>query len=217
MRGTPWEHNFEFMFQDADNSVGELVKFFRIERNFLDLASSLYVCSPANRAIWTKYPERHGFPDSEETAKANMLMEYRALKRCVRSGVRPIKAYVVLRSIKKEFHCGDGWLGSMHPNSRGPLKGLIPLTPDICIYFFSPRMLRRDRNMFTMTAFDWQMDRINEITQIYSMNHLFFRRQVPKLTDEYRSGQPRMLKYHSDPILAQLEEVFDSRLNGRPS
>ena len=85
----------------------------------------------------------------------------------------------------------------------------MPLTPDLCIYLFAPRGWRRRENLFVSTALDWQVDQINEITQIYSKNHLFFRRQVPVLIDSYTCDQFRVLEYHSCALLSELKSIFE--------
>ena len=182
-----------------------------IERAFLNLAASLFVRSPSSRDAWEVFPKRFGLPANEEVGKANMLNQYRAIKQAVLNEARPRKAYVVLRSTTKEFHCGDGYLGAINADARWSWKGLFPLTPDLCIYFFSPPMISCNKSIFVTTALDYQIKRINEITQIYSKDHVFFRWQKPQVTEEYRCSQFRMLKYHSDPVLDEFEEVFTTR------
>lgn len=67
--------------------------------------------------------------------------------------------------------------------------------------------MRRSPNFAAFNAAPWIVDWINDLTQIYSKDKLFFHGQPPKLTEAFREGKFFTLKKRSDALIEMLDEI----------
>lgn len=180
------------------------------DRDLLLLLYSLLIRSPSNRWKYENFPAQFGLPVNENVGKANMRQSYLLAKKLCQQGVMTNRFFMILHSDHKRFICGDGYLdwlsGSLQAN-RINGRALIPLTPDLCVYICTPMAMRTNRNCAALRAPPWMVDRVNEITQVYSRDRLFFLGPQPRLTDDFLKSQfPEHSNYRVD-LLDQLDEI----------
>ncbi|WP_210168344.1 hypothetical protein [Devosia sp. Root685] len=199
-----------------DRKLADLCKIHHISdqrsRDLLLLLYSLLIRSPSNRFKNASFPSHFGLPMSDDVGKANMRQSYLLAKGACQSGVLTNRFFVVLHSDWKNFICGDGyldWLSGSLPSVRG--RALIPLTPNLCIYVCTPRVMRKDRNCASLRAAPWMVDQINEIVQIYSKDKLFFRGRRPQLTNEFTKRQFLEHSDYSVDLLDMFDEIAEPK------
>lgn len=179
-------------------------------RELLLLIVSLLARSPACRWRLENYPRTLGLPANEDIGKINMYHRYlQAMKLC-NEGLLSLQYFVALHARTRNFICGDGYLDSLIPGLiAGHLNGraIVPLTPDICIYFVTKNRGRAKPNYASLNAPNWAIDRINLITQAYSRDFLFFRGRKPKLSSSFAERQFLQLKFHSDGLTSRLDAL----------
>ena len=152
---------------------------------------------------WTyeNFPARFGLPINENIGKANMRQSYLLAKKLCQQGVMTNRAFVVLHSDHERFISGDGYLDLMTGSlqaSRIDGRIVVPLTPNICIYVCTPMAMRTDRNCYAVRVPPWVVKQINQITQVYSRDRLFYLGKPPALTAEFEKRQ--FLQYTSPSI-----------------
>lgn len=197
-----------------DRKLSDLCRFYDLDetvhRNLLLLIFSLLFRSPASRSRYENYPVSLGLPPNEDVGKANMRQYYRMAKKLCQEGLISNQYFVLIRSPFKKFICGDGYLDWLSGNvnlNRIDGRALVPLTPHLCIFFCTPRIMRRSPNFAAFNAAPWIVDWINDLTQIYSKDKLFFHGQPPKLTEAFREGKFFTLKKRSDALIEMLDEI----------
>ncbi len=197
-----------------DRDLRDICRFYDLDqelhRDLLLLIMSLLIRSPANRFRYESYPGLIGLPPNEEVGKMNMMNAYRSAKDTCLYGSLSNQYFVILRAGFGNFICGDGALDWLSANVNGrSLNGraLIPLTPRICIYFCTPMSMRSSPNCAVLNAAPWMVDWINDITQTYSKDQLFYRYQRPKLTEAFKRGEFLAHGKRSDALLDMLDEL----------
>lgn len=201
-----------------DRTLTDSCKLYHIEeqrsRDLLLLLYSLLIRSPSNRWKCENFPSRFGLPMSENVGKANMRQSYLLAKKLCQQGVMTNRFYMVLRSDFRRFIYGDGYLdwlsGSLQAN-RVSGRALIPLTPHLCVYVCTPISMRTTGNCAAIRAAPWMVDRVNEITQVYSRDKLFFLGQKPRLTDDFRKRQFLEHSNYKVDLLDQLDEIAQGK------
>lgn len=200
------------LFLKKERSLSDLCKFYHIQdqdsRQLLLLIYSLLIRSPSTRFKFENFPTRFGLPQNEEIGKANMRQNYLLAKKLCEHGMMTNRFFVVLHSPSRRFICGDGyldWLSGGVTANRVSGRALLPLTPHICVYICTPIFMRTTRNCAALRAPGWMVDQVNEITQIYSRDRLFFRGRAPRLTDHFRK---RQFLEHSN-YTVNLLDMFD--------
>jgi hypothetical protein len=187
----------------------------KLRRDLILLCLSLLIRSPAHRDRCERAGERMGFLPQEDTGKANMLTQVRKMTSAYSNGFKSNFFPIVIHSLRKEFIFGDGMLDALTGNSSMTYSGhaLVPLTPHTCIFISCPFSIRSDRNAAYLIAPDWLVDEINEITQIYSKNMLFYASQKPIVTEHFALGQHMQLKYHLTDTIKDLKEMSGEARN----
>ena len=201
-----------------DRALRDMCKFYHLEerlhRNLLLLLHSLLIRSPASRTSYESYPNMFGLPPDEEVGKANMDQNYRIAKKLCQTGVISNQYFVLLHSPLRKFICGDGsldWLTNGLVANRINGRTLIPLTPHLCVYFCTPSVMRSTPNSASLSVAPWMVNWINEITQIYSRDKLFFLGSAPKLTEAFRQRQFLKHREKADALIDMLDEVAGIR------
>ncbi len=200
--------------QKGKKDLRNICRFYDLDENLhrdlLLLMMSLLIRSPASRSRYEAYPSLIGLPPNEDVGKMNMLQAYQSAKRICLSGSLSNRYFVIIRAGFKNFICGDGtldWISGSIDINRLNGKALIPLTPRICIYFCTPMVMRSSPNCAVFTAPPWMVDWINDITQIYSKEQLFYRYQRPKLTEAFKRRQHLTHSQQSDYLIDMLDEL----------
>lgn len=203
-----------------DRTLTETCAIHHIEeqasRDLLLLLYSLLIRSPSNRWKYENFPAQFGLPVNENVGKANMRQSYLLAKKLCQKGAMTNRFFVVLHSDHKRFICGDGYLdwlsGSLQAN-RVNGRALIPLTPRLCVYVCTPMAMRTNRNCAALRAPPWMVDRVNEITQVYSRDRLFFLGPKPSLTDDFLKRQFLGYSNYRVDLLDQLDEIAQPKLH----
>lgn len=191
--------------RQQDRDLSKFVKVHHIEerssRELLLFLMSLVIRSPSYRWTYENFPARFGLPINENIGKANMRQSYLLAKKLCQQGVMTNRAFVVLHSDHERFISGDGYLDLMTGSlqaSRIDGRIVVPLTPNICIYVCTPMAMRTDRNCYAVRVPPWVVKQINQITQVYSRDRLFYLGKPPALTAEFEKRQ--FLQYTSPSI-----------------
>ena len=202
------------LFFKRDRHLKDMSKFYALDkdvhRSLLLLLFSILIRSPGNRSRYESYSTLIGFPPNEEVGKANLRQTYLAAKRLIETSYLSHHYFILIYSPWKKFIFGDGsldWLtGSLMAN-RIDGKALLPLTPNICLYFCTPRSMRRGVNCASFSAAPWIVDWINDTTQIYSRDKLFFLGKPPQIGDVFRQRQFLEHGQKSDHLVDLLDEI----------
>jgi len=121
--------------------------------------------------------------------------------------------WAILFSEEREFITGDGFLHNFPASQDGINSGkklLLPLLPTAMIVYMLPVHYPTDPRLVTLRATASEVDNLNEFTQIYASNFLFYRDHQPDLTDAFRLGRHQILKFGGDdwldPLLDNLSQ-----------
>ncbi|MFT4076054.1 MAG: hypothetical protein QM647_11040 [Asticcacaulis sp.] len=233
---SPWNHTFEPEFDEVDNSGPPILKLIaakllgedrellgipfdpEIADQIVMLCFSLLIRSPAFRCHYSHVGEAFGLGSDEETGKANISHFWRHakdidLKKC-NSG-----KLLLLHSSESEFCFGDGLYDTIFTRplvwrGRGvqcvaDLMGdaFVPLLPDLCAYLYFERGgLGITTHVLQVSA--KAVAQVNELTQIYSKERLFFRKSPPTLSAEYKRNEYRRVEQSPASITAELRALY---------
>jgi hypothetical protein len=163
---------------------------------------SLAVRNPMNREASVALPEylRGTIPVSERNNLIGLNM--RTSQRLIADAVGTNAKYVVLFSNSKEFICGDGFFHNARairdfPNAP---KILVPITPTISVIIYRPTFMLVKPRLSTLFLNDNEVDQCNHTIQIYSRQALFFRSEIPSLTEDFLCGQHLRYENTTNPI-----------------
>jgi hypothetical protein len=149
-------------------------------------------------------------PPNEEVGKVNMAQNYGIAKNLCQNGLISNQYFVLLHSPLKKFIFGDGsldWLTSGLIGNYIDGRALVPLTPHICVYFCTPIAMRTTPNCASFTASPWMVDWVNNITQTYSKDKLFFLGKAPQLIDAFKQETFLEHKENIDTLIDMLDEI----------
>ena len=197
-----------------DRALRDLCKFYdlneELHRNLLLLIHSLLIRSPAKRFRYEHYPKMIGLPPDENVGKANLSQNYTIAKKLCRKSSISNQYFVLLHSPLKKFIFGDGsldWLTDGLSAGRIAGRAVVSLTPRLCVYFCTPMRMRPSPNCALLSVAPWMVNWINEITQIYSREKLFFLGKAPMLTEEFRGGKFLEHKKRADELIDMLDDI----------
>ena len=206
------------LLQKKDRTLRDMCKFYHLDRklhrNLLLLLYSLLIRSPAARSRYEGYPGMIGLPSDEDTGKSNMVQNYHIAKKLCHNGLISNQYFVLLHSRRKKFIFGDGcldWLSNGLIANRINGRVLIPLTPHVCVYFCTPLTMRITPSCASLSVAPWMVDWVNEITQIYSKDKLFFLGKPPKMIDAFQQQKFLEHKDKTDPLIDMLDEIIGAR------
>ena len=197
-----------------DKSLRDMCKFYdlneQLHRSLLLLMHSLLIRSPAKRYRYEHYPGMIGLPPDENVGKANMSQNYAIAKRLCRNGFTSNQYFILLHSPLKKFIFGDGsldWLTDGLIAGRISGRAIVSLTPFLCVYFCTPMRMHPSPNCASLSVAPWVVDWINEITQIYSKDKLFFLGKAPILTNEFRGRKFLEHETKADELIDMLDKI----------
>ena len=114
-----------------------------------------------------------------------MSQNYASAKKLCQKGFMSNQYFVLLHSPLRKFLFGDGsldWLTDGLVAGRIDGRAVVSLTPHLCVYFLHTKENAPFTELWRPLVFaPWMVDQINEITQIYSKNKLFFSRESSKI------------------------------------
>lgn len=202
-----------------DRKLRDLCRYYKMDPQLTSslalLTASLLIRLPARRHAYEQVSEWVGLPPDPNVGKMNMRQFYQIASRGIERDAGRGIFFVLIRSPWKEFVYGDGvldWisdsLAGMHIHGRA----LLPLTPNLCLYVSTPRVRRGNHNCACFYAAPWIVDSVNEFTQIYSRDQLFFRSQKPTLSEHFRNGQFFAHEVHRDSFFDMLDDAASEGL-----
>lgn len=124
----------------------------------------------------------------------NINQHYRQIVQSLERGGK----IVLLRSGEHEFIMGEGYLNTLAGYTvELQHRCLVPLTPTLAVLAFaSSRYWAADSPICTIGLTAAELNIINEVTQIYSRDYVFFRNEAPKLIDAFTAREFRIVQYH---------------------
>jgi|GEM_PF-2556254 len=232
---SPWNHTFEPDFDEVDNNGPPILKRIAeklhgedrelfsllsepdITEALVRLCFSLLIRSPAFRYRYSHADESFGLGYDEETGKTNISHFWRHAKDIDLTQCNSGKL-LLLQSKKGEFYFGDGLYDTIFTRPLGwrsqgsqhvaDLTGeaLVPLLPNLCAYLYFERDgLGATTHLTQVRA--GSVAAVNDLTQIYSKEQLFFRTLPPALTEEYRRNEYRAVLQKPVTLITALREA----------
>ncbi len=125
--------------------------------------------------------------------------------------------FAFLLSGELEFAFGDGFFHNFSlPDALSSPRCLVPITPEIAIFYTRPRSYRTYPTAFVMNLRPDEVSFINRTVQIYARRFLFFRDNHPIVDDEFNCGKHLQYEYHKHPWIEELrirdgKHVFPQR------
>jgi len=220
----PWAGSIEPLFDDADSVLPSLaVKLEKLsyvdgkvsteidkritpheitsdDRKLLGegLASLLVRC-PAHRdqlhlkseSFWGRTGDQVRKHDDTLIA-LNIHQHYRQVVKSLERGGK----IVLLRSGEREFIMGEGYLNTLLGYTvELRYHCLVPLTPTLAVLSFASHSYRINPPICTIGLTDAEVNLINDVTQAYSRDCIFYRKEAPKLIDAFRAREFRIARY----------------------
>lgn len=223
---TPWDQNFELEFQRADDRFPAVIDWLeslkfesrigQSRRNrflpqpasddevgqMVESLTSLAIRSPMTRQACVSFAERFRGPlperERDKLIAANLRgMHQRAVKTFVLHG----KTTAIV-SPDREFLFGDGFYHNLTSPSGAPYspKILVPLTPRLAVLYARPMHYTVQPRLSTLVISADEAESLNRVVQIYARDKIFYRSDIPELTDEYRATKHLRLAAESDFI-----------------
>lgn len=194
-----------------------------LHRQTLLLINSLLIRSPAKRhqfEHYTKLANKKSRP-SEEVGKGNMRTAISAAIELYEKGNLCSQFFVILHSPRGGFVYGDGMYDRLtndlfrgvpiingkpaQPTISG--KALVPLTPELCVYFSTPKLTNNTINCASLKAEKWMVESVNELVQIHSCERIFYRGERPKITSGYKMKDFGLIDDKNDSLISFLDEI----------
>jgi hypothetical protein len=121
--------------------------------------------------------------------------------------------FAFLFSCKKEFIFGEGYLNNLSgPTHTSNLRAVVPLTPELAVVCFSGSGRAPRANVCSLVATEAEVLAINELTQIYTKDYVFFRSQRPDILNEFGRNKFLERPNHQD---AEIESIISTVRSGR--
>lgn len=228
----PWDMTIEPLFQRADDNIRVVVEYLQklepvsdienltASKRFLghdmdvstraklgEILASLIVRSPAFRNIRkiTATYFRQGLLyrdniDEQNLVVANMGRDYLRIVQSLKIGGK----ITILFSGKNEFIFGDGFLNNIEADINYNQKLLIPLTPNMSVALRQPISYFLSPNTVAVRLTAEEVDRCNEIVQIYTKNYVYYRSVRPNVIPAFEERRFLQLEYHNHPWLDNL-------------
>jgi hypothetical protein len=221
----PWAGSVEPLFDDADSALPSLAKKLlnlpyleakatedfgqRITPHQIDVQdrkllgeglASLLVRCPAHRNKLHLTTERYSGRTGDQVGKPdntlialNINQHYRQVVSSLERGGK----IVLLRSGTSEFIMGEGYLSTLFGLPvQMQYHCLVPLTPTLAVLAFAPSRYSTDPPICTIGLRREEVDIVNSVTQFYTRDYIFYRKQAPQLIDDFRVREFRTIRLH---------------------
>lgn len=235
--GPPWDCSFEQEFNKPDNQFGILVDWLnnlptkthdfhdaieeRIDPHLLldewrirlcECLASLIARSPSTRnsiRISTDYFRREMGISNYKTDDTLVAINQRDLFSKFLQEMQFGGKFVALYTSTSEFIFGDGLLHNFPAivTHGSNLKCIVPITPNITVGYTHPLTYLLEPKLVSITLSDSEVAFFNSLIQIYSKDHIFFRKIKPEISDSFFKGEFLQLSYHKNDWL---DGLFDS-------
>lgn len=232
-----WDESFEHTFGPPDSAVPGIVDWLKTanspiapsdaelseritplivtDQQFASLTSilaSLILRSPNFRyrveSGTRAWRQRMGIPDGNGDrglVGLNIRHGQDTLARAMSRG-----KFAVLLSGKREFVFGDGFMHNVSQVNNAPSRTrcIVPLTPEIAIFYTSPMSYRSYPRAFVMNLADEEIDFVNLSVQVYARRFLFYRSQPPTPDENFSMGEFRQFQYDRTPWMEALQHAI---------
>ncbi len=224
---TPWDENFESVFQAADSGFPGLIDWLeglerktdvdprRVRERYLAQAAdddrlsaltesvvSLAVRSPMNRAAACGLAERFRGPLPPRERNAIIGVNMRRTQRVVADAIKARAKFCVIYSPDRELIFGDGFFTNIRSPGEhlmGP-KALAPITPNMAVLIARPMQYTPDPRLVTIVATPADADAMNHAVQVYAKDALYFRTERPHLTEAFTAATHMGYSRPGNPI-----------------
>lgn len=122
--------------------------------------------------------------------------------------------FLLMVAADGEFCFGDGFFHNIAHVSQTIVGAtcLIPLLPSVAILYAKPAgMYKTYPGAFSIALTAAEIATVNEITQIYSKDFVFFRDRAPAISDHFRRGEHLALEYDKSPWVTSLCEAISRK------
>jgi hypothetical protein len=241
---TPWDDNFEHEFGTADGHFPEMIRWLEalqrkdnggamLAERFLahpvaderlvmltECVMSLAVRSPMNRTRAVSVAEHLRGEVSEPERDALIGLNLRSMQRALSDAIGARAKFAVVFSPKRELHFGDGFFS----NVRDPRNGIFlprifaPITPSVGVLITRPFRYLIEPKLTTIVATAAETDALNDAIQVYAASCVFFRSEVPSISEAFRSGKHLVYSGHNtiDELINSLPGVRSNTLLDGP-
>lgn len=225
---TPWDQNFESVFQNADSNfptvITTLQELDREQRfgqpcrdrflaqdvsddlfgKMIESITSLAIRSPMTRFSCIACAEKIRGPIPERKKNALISINIRDMHhRAIQSfGLRG-KATIIF-SPNRELVFGDGFYHNLGSPSNAPHNPriLVPLTPRLAVLYAIPMQYTTIPRLSTLVIDTDEAEELNKVVQIYAKEAIFFRSEKPTLLPDFQAGEHR--RYDSSRNIVEL-------------
>ncbi len=139
---------------------------------------------------------------------ANLQYFYGSVAKAIDSGGK----FLILFAEAGEFIFGDGFLHNFVAQSinHSNVRLLVALTPKLAVLYIKPMSYRPYPEMVTLRASASDVMFVNDTTQVYSSNFVFYRNDAPRQIDAFRLGEFRQYVYHEHEFLDYWVDVLSN-------
>ena len=171
---------------------------------------SLVVRSPKYRDSQVKYIESLRGELKKQEAKQLITANINQKHNILVKNSKGMGKFAVLFTYDKEFIFGDGCYSNIGPSSEllTNLKMLIPLTPNMAVIWAIPMSYRTPPRLISTQISNSNVELINQATQIYSKDYLFYKSERPKLIQDFKLNEHRGYKSETDPIAKLINSLI---------
>lgn len=138
-------------------------------------------------SVSSEKPEKHLIAANQQPLYQAF---YKSMTECGR--------WALLYSREVEFISGDGFYHNFMLENHPPQSGrklILPILPNLAIAYMFPQGYPSQPRMVSIHLSQYEVDYINEVTQVYAKNVLFFRKQKPIVTEAFSKN--KHLELHS--------------------
>ena len=209
---TPWDENFEPVFQKADSEFPKLIDWLEsLDRKsgvdpqnlpgrylaqtaendrliaLTESVVSLAVRSPMNRAAACGLAERFGPPMTSRQRNSIIGLNMRRTQRVVADRIGANAKFCVIYSPDRELIFGDGFFTDIRSPGDHLMthRVLAPITPNMAVLIVRPRMCNPNPKLVTIIATPDDTSAMNHAVQVYAKGALFYRSERPETADAF--------------------------------
>ncbi len=223
---TPFDQNFEHIFNDADDGTPAVIDFLEglnFEERFgsgtrdrflpCDISDVLFerlvealvglaVRSPMTREAAVRLAESLRGPLPTRERNALITMNLRDMHKNAFRSLRGRGKVAVILSPGRELIFGDGFYHNLNSSFGPPSSAriLAPITPRIAVLYAVPRSYRPLPRASTIVVDAQEASMLNEVIQIYSRECIFFRSEMPAIRDDFALNSHRKFASIRNPI-----------------
>lgn len=237
---TVWDSSFENSYQTADDNFGWLIEWLLTFRPTVPPSAPLMellephpladdrhkIMGECLASLIARSPNfRHRVKATVDHMRQRIGITGEADKNLVRANVAHTQRmladcfarrgkFVVMRATEGEFIFGDGFFHSVSSSGNEPYapRCLIPLTPEMAVFYTAPSSYISYPKFFAMNVDRDDVAMINYSVQVYACDEIFYRSQAPALVDEFRRREHLKFEYDKFPMPGDFEA---SVANGR--